>query len=84
MMKYPCRCCGNLTLPVPSAEAVAYICPVCLWENDVFIQSDDEPSDENHGMTLNEAKEKYLRFKAVGEYEYLSPRAPKADELPIK
>ncbi len=83
MMKYPCKCCGNLTLPVFSEEAVAYICPVCLWENDVFIQN-DEPGDENHGMTLNEAREKYLRFNIVAEYEYLAPRAPKADELPLK
>lgn len=83
-MKYPCQCCGNLTLPVPNEEAVAYICPVCLWENDVFIRSVDEPSDENHGFTLNEARENYRRFKAVAEYEYLSPREPKAEEIPLK
>ena len=47
--RYPCPCCGQITLPVPPEEAVAYICPVCWWENDVFISSDNEPSDENHG-----------------------------------
>lgn len=35
-MKYPCPCCGNLTLPVKPEDAVAFICPVCFWENDVF------------------------------------------------
>ena len=50
--KYPCPCCGNITLPVPQEDAIAFICPICLWENDVFITSDEEPSDENHGMTL--------------------------------
>lgn len=43
---YPCPCCGYLTLPVPQKEAMAYICPVCFWENDVFLQSETEPSDE--------------------------------------
>lgn len=59
---YPCPCCGETTLPVPQEEAIAYICPVCLWENDVFIRSEDEPSDENHGMTLREARENYRDF----------------------
>ena len=65
--KYPCPCCGNITLPVPQAEAIAYICHVCMWENDVFLKSDDEPSDENHGMTLREAKENYKKFGACAE-----------------
>ena len=52
---YPCACCGYLTLPVPKERAIAYICPVCFWENDVFITSDREPSDENHDMTLKRA-----------------------------
>ena len=60
--KYPCPCCGYKTLPVPKEDAIAYICPVCYWENDVFIKSDDEPSDENGGMTLNQARENYKKF----------------------
>lgn len=57
---YQCLCCGCYTLPVPPEEAVAYICPVCFWENDVFIKSDDEPSDENHGLTLRQAQQNYI------------------------
>ena len=45
MEKYPCPCCGYLTYPVPREDAIAYICPVCFWENDVFVTSVDEPSD---------------------------------------
>ena len=41
-MKYSCPCCGYYTFPVPADQAVAYICPVCCWENDVFIESDEE------------------------------------------
>ena len=54
---FPCPCCGSRTYPVPPAEALAFICPVCLWENDLFTASDDEPSDENRGLTLNQARE---------------------------
>ena len=43
-------------------EAVAYICPVCWWENDVFISSDNEPSDENHGLTLSQGRANVRRF----------------------
>ena len=60
---YPCPCCGCRTFPVPTAAALAYICPVCMWENDLFTTSDDEPSDENHGLTLNQGRE---NFKTLG------------------
>lgn len=57
--RYPCPCCGEITYPAPPGEAAGYICPVCFWESDGFTASDDEPSDENGGMTLNEARERY-------------------------
>lgn len=57
--KYPCPCCGNPTYPVPPKEDIGYICHICWWENDPFIQSDNEPSDQNHGLTLKQAKENY-------------------------
>ena len=60
--RYPCPCCGQITFPVPPKEAVAYICPVCWWENDVFISSDNEPSDENHGLTLSQWRANVRRF----------------------
>ena len=59
---YKCLCCGHETLPVPAEDAVACICPVCWWENDVFIHSENEPSDENHGLTLSQARENYKKF----------------------
>ncbi len=67
--KYPCPCCGNNTLPVPQEDAIAYICPICLWENDVFIRSEEEPSDENHGMTLRQAKECFRKTGSCRSYE---------------
>ena len=59
---YKCKCCGHETLPVPPEEAVAYICPICWWENDVFTADDDEPSDENHGLTLSEGRKNYKQY----------------------
>ncbi|MBR4889333.1 MAG: hypothetical protein IKU17_09330 [Clostridia bacterium] len=63
--KYPCPCCGCITLPVPAENALAFICPVCLWEVDTFIRGEQEPSDQNHGLTLEQAKENYRACGAV-------------------
>ena len=52
MKKYQCPCCGYFTYNVPANKDCGYICPVCFWENDPFIASDNEPSDSNHGITL--------------------------------
>lgn len=57
--KYPCPCCKSLTYPLPSQNDVGYICGVCWWENDPFIQSANEPSDQNRGLTLRQARENY-------------------------
>lgn len=80
--KYPCPCCGYLTLPVPREEALAYICPVCFWENDVFDPGEDDPSDENHGMTLRQGRENYRRWGAVEKRLVRFARPPRPSELP--
>lgn len=77
---YQCPCCGSFTLSVPTECAIAFICPVCYWENDVFIESPDEPSDENGGMTLLEARENYLKFGAVRERFMKFTRPPTPEE----
>ena len=59
---YCCPCCGQPTYPVAPENALAYICPVCYWENDLFVHTDDEPSDENRQLTLNQARENYREF----------------------
>ena len=81
-MNYPCPCCGNLTARYPRKNAVADICPVCFWENDVFSPGEDDPSDENHGMTLRQGREAYKRLGAVREdfLRFVRPASP--EELP--
>ena len=79
-MMYKCPCCGNYTLKALPEIAIAYICPVCCWENDVFIKSADEPSDENGGMTLTEAQINYRQFGAVRESFIKYTRSPTFEE----
>ena len=79
--KYPCPCCGCITLPVPREEAIACICPVCFRENDVFATSDDEPSDENHGMSLNEARKNHQSFGFFCKEMLCHVRKPALEEL---
>ena len=75
---YKCLCCGLETLPVPPEEAIAFICPVCWWENDVFIKSDDEPSDENKGITLNEARANYKKC-SIAHPQFITERVDRLD-----
>ena len=79
----PCPCCGYITIP-NHGDALAYICPVCFWEIDLFIQSDNEPSDQNHGLTLQESKNNYMKFGAVLLHLKQYCRNAKDHEQPIK
>lgn len=78
--KYQCPCCECFTYNVPPKEDCGYICPVCFWENDPFITSDSDPSDLNHGITLNEAKNNYLEFGACERKMLRYVRPPESDE----
>lgn len=77
----PCPCCGYITIP-NGGDALAYICPVCFWEIDLFIRSDDEPSDQNHGLSLSQARSNYLRYGATMPKLKAHCRSPKESELP--
>lgn len=78
-----CPCCGFITIP-NKGDALGYICPVCFWEIDLFIKSEDEPSDLNHGLTLIEARENYKKYGAVKSYLKQHCREPKQEEYPKK
>ena len=80
--KYPCPCCGYLPFPVPKEDALAYICPVCCWENDVFDPREDDPSDENRGMTLRQGRENYQKWGAVREDLVRHAWPPRPQERP--
>ncbi|WP_412758721.1 CPCC family cysteine-rich protein [Lysinibacillus capsici] len=58
--------------------------PVCFWEIDLFIQSNVEASDQNHGLTLTEARKNYQSFGVVLPMLKKSCRQPKEYEYPTK
>jgi hypothetical protein len=79
--RYKCPCCDYYTYPVPTKEAVGFICPVCFWENDVFISSENEPSDCNHGLTILEGRSNYKKYGACEETMISNVRSPKECEI---
>ncbi|WP_315122397.1 CPCC family cysteine-rich protein [uncultured Clostridium sp.] len=79
----PCPCCRFITIP-NNGDALAYICPICFWEIDLFIKSDDETSDQNHGLTLIKARKNYQQFGAVLPNLKKYCRQPKEHEYPTK
>lgn len=81
MPKYPCPCCGYYTYNVSVEDACGYICPVCFWENDVFVCSDKEKSDCNHGLTLEQARKNYNECGACEKEMIVHVRPPKEDEI---
>lgn len=56
----PCPCCGA---DIPQNPSWGYICPTCLWEIDYDAQdASEEPSDQNHGLSLEEARMNFRTF----------------------
>lgn len=80
--KESCPCCGNYTIPISNSDNlhnIGFICPVCFWEIDVFIKSDDDYSSSNH-ITLKEARENYIAFGACDKNMVKNVRKPTAKE----
>lgn len=80
--RFPCPCCGFLTYPVPPEEDVGYICPVCFWENDPFAPAAEEPSDSNHGLSLEEGRLNFRAFGACCREMLRYVRPPREEEIP--
>lgn len=95
--KLKCFCCGYLTLgerfaydicPVCFWEDDAYLVPVDgefrglsfegVTEKDLL----DIPSGANHGLTLREGRENYLRLGACTEEMVKYVRKPRKREIP--
>lgn len=65
--RYACPCCGNYTYNMPAQKSHGFICPVCFWENDRLVKSEEDVSEANHGLTLFAARENYEKFGACAE-----------------
>ena len=62
MDRYPCPCCGSLTLD-EKPPGTYLICEVCLWEDDPVQSADPEYRGGANGPSLNEAR---AYFRAIG------------------
>lgn len=80
-MKYQCPCCGYFTFNEPPEKDIGYICPVCFWESDKFVHSEEEMSDCNHGLTLKKARENFRQVGACNEAMVKNVRPPREDEV---
>jgi hypothetical protein len=70
MDRYPCPCCGNLTLD-EEPPGTWLICEVCWWEDDPVQFEDPEYRGGANGPSLNEARE-YFRNIGVSAPEHLA------------
>ena len=77
----PCPCCRYLT--IPNDECVdGFICPVCFWEIDPCVNSTNDKSILNHGLTLSIAMTNYKSFGAMEKSHIKSCRKPFKSEIP--
>lgn len=78
---HPCPCCGCLT--ISNDEYVdGYICPVCFWVIDLSVNSINDKSNLNHGLTLSIAKTNYKSFGTMEKSHIKSCRKPFESEIP--
>lgn len=80
-MKYPCPCCGNKTMSQPDYGSFE-ICPVCYWEDDSVQFEDPDYFGGANSVSLNKARENYLRIGASEDKFLSSVRPPLKEELP--
>lgn len=74
MTRWPCPCCGHLTLDEGPGEYD--LCPVCYWEDDPEqLRWPDLPNRAN-GLSLMEAQATYQRIGAMSEGCLDSVREP--------
>lgn len=81
MARYPCPCCGYLTLgerPPGTFE----ICPVCAWEADNVQFHDPAYEEGANRVSLNQARANFIQYGARLEKDLSRVRPPLAEEHP--
>ncbi|MBI3649559.1 MAG: hypothetical protein HY231_00745 [Acidobacteria bacterium] len=60
-----CLCCDYISLP---ERGTYLICPICFWEDSgQDIDELDLPSSSNHGLTLREGRNNFIRLGVCQE-----------------
>lgn len=63
-MKYKCPCCGYLTFD-EAPNGTFDICPVCFWEDDLYQKNNPESTIGANKVSLQEAKNNFLKYGAM-------------------
>jgi hypothetical protein len=80
--KYPCPCCGYLTLDERGHHD---ICPVCFWEDDGQDEHDARivRGGPNGNLSLSQARRNFADFGANRERDLPHVRDPRPEEHPF-
>jgi hypothetical protein len=79
--RYPCPCCGNLTLD-EEPPGTYDICPVCYWEDDNVQYDYPDMRGGANPMSLNEAKASYRAIGVISPEWKKHVRPPRECEIP--
>jgi hypothetical protein len=79
--RYPCQCCGYLTLSEPGMGSYE-ICPVCFWEDDPVQNDDPTFWGGANRVSLHDARRNFRAFGASEARLIQFVRPPHPDEVP--
>ncbi len=79
--RYPCPCCGFLTLDQQPPGSFA-ICPVCWWEDDDVQGRDPAYAGGANAVSLRKARENFRTFGAAEARFSSNVRRPTPEEVP--
>ncbi|WP_435295813.1 CPCC family cysteine-rich protein [Streptosporangium sp. G11] len=78
ILKYPCVCCGRLTMAEPPGSY--QICPVCFWEDDAVQLRWPNWAAGANKTSLIEAQQHFQDYGACDERSLEHVRPPEDDE----
>jgi hypothetical protein len=79
--RYPCMCCGFLTLPEPSPGSFE-ICHVCYWQDDKVGFLDAGSAHGPNAVSLTEARRNFRSLRASEPRFVDKVRPPLSEEMP--
>jgi hypothetical protein len=81
LARYPCPCCGFLTLEEPERGNYE-ICPVCFWEDDPVQLKDPDYVGGANNVSLNQARQNFATLRVSEERFRPDVRPPRPGEIP--
>ena len=77
--KTQCACCGCFTI-----SEIGETCPVCYWEENIYQEGRPDDDDAPNYISLQNAKEFFLKYGAKNKKLILLVRKPHVNEFPPK